>query len=177
MTRNLTSLYMPLVAARGLAARGLLLQAWGLAVARDFGARPVPAWEAARTQVRAVWYREELEEKLESRAGLITWAGLLCLAGAMAALLWKWARPALARVCGGLSHPPGLRPVHPLVSARRLGARPTLRKSGRGPPADLGCRYLAGSSEPQRGFHRRPGLRPGDAHRGDGDDRLLPPDR
>ena len=54
---------------------GLLLQAWGLARGGHSGGRGLPAREAARTQLRAVWYREELEEKMESRVGLIYLGG------------------------------------------------------------------------------------------------------
>ena len=57
----------------------LLLRAWGLAVAATLLAAYLPAREAARTQLRAVWHREELEEKIESKAGLIFGWGLVAL--------------------------------------------------------------------------------------------------
>jgi hypothetical protein len=48
----------------------------------------VPSLEAARIRVRAVWYREDLEERLESKAGIFALAGLgiLVLAGFFATL-------------------------------------------------------------------------------------------
>ncbi len=146
MTRNLTSLYMPVAAQAVLVQGGLLLQAWGLAVAATLVAALLPAREAARTQVRAVWHREELEEKIEARAGLIFGWGLVALILAGVGANWKmgdgppWPgfvaaflillafalfTPLAARLLGL-----GLQPV----LGRRLGAA-----------GDLGCRYLAGS--------------------------------
>ena len=175
MTRNLTSLYMPVVAGAVWLRGGLLLQAWGLAVAATLLAAALPAWEAARTQLRAVWYREELEEKLESRVGLITWGGLLCLAGAAACSAWKVGDgPPWPGFAAALLILLGFALLTP-VSARFLGQR-LEEPLGRWPAAGLGCRYLAGSLSRSRSVHCRPGLRPGDAHRGDRDDRLLPPD-
>ncbi|MFI5355206.1 MAG: ABC transporter permease, partial [Desulfobaccales bacterium] len=144
MTRNLTSLYMPVVAGAVWLRGGLLLQAWGLAVAATLLAAALPAWEAARTQLRAVWYREELEEKLESRVGLITWGGLMCLAGATAAAAWKVGDgPPWPGFVAALLILLGFALLTP-VSARCLGQR--LEESlGKWPAAGLGCRYLAGS--------------------------------
>jgi putative ABC transport system permease protein len=144
MTQNLTSLYMPVVAEAVRVQGGLLFQAWGLAVAATLAAAALPAWEAARTQLRAVWHREELEERLESRVGLITWWGLMCLALAVAFSAWKvgdgppW--PGFAAAFLILLGFALLTPV----SARFLGARlETLLQTW--PAAGLGCRYLSGS--------------------------------
>ncbi len=144
MTRNLTSLYMPVVAGAVWLRGGLLLQAWGLAVAATLIAAALPAWEAARTQLRAVWYREELEEKLESRVGLITWGGLMCLAGAVACSAWKVGDgPPWPGFVAALLILLGFALLTP-VSARFLGQR--LEKHLQSwPAAGLGCRYLAGS--------------------------------
>ena len=146
MTQNLSSLYMPVVAQEVWVRGGLLLQAWGLAVAATLLAALLPAREAARTHLRAVWHREELEEKIESRAGLIFGWGLgaLVLAGTMAA--WKmshgppwpgFAAAFLILLAFALFTP---------LAARLLGQglQPTFRKI-LGPAGDLGCRYLAGS--------------------------------
>ena len=145
MTRNLTSLYMPVVAGevwvqRRPAAPGLGPGGGG----HSWSAAALPAWEAARTQLRAVWYREELEEKLESRVGLITWGGLMCLAGAAAAAAWKVGDgPPWPGFVAAFLILLGFALLTPL-SARGLGQR----LEGileRWPAAGLGCRYLAGS--------------------------------
>ncbi len=144
MTRNLTSLYMPVVAGEVWLRGGLLLQAWGLAVAATLVAAALPAWEAARTQLRAVWYREELEEKLESRVGLITWGGLMCLALAVACSAWKVGDgPPWPGFVAAFLILLGFALLTP-VSARFLGQR-LEEPLGRWPAAGLGCRYLAGS--------------------------------
>ena len=177
MTQNLSSLYMPVVAQEVWVRGGLLLQAWGLAVLATLLAALLPAREAARTQLRAVWHREELEEKIESRAGLIFGWGLVALVLAGVGACWKindgppwpgFVAAFLILLAFALFTP---------LAARLLGQglQPAFRKI-LGPAGDLGCRYLAGSLSRSRSVHRRPGLRPGDAHRGDGDDRLLPPD-
>ncbi len=144
MTRNLSSLYMPVAAQEVWVQGGLLLQAWGLALAATLIAALLPAREAARTQLRAVWHREELEEKLEARVGVVTLWGLLCLAGAAALAFWK--------VSSGVPWPGfvaaflillGFALLTP-VSSRFLGER----LAGfwqNWPAAGLGCRYLAGS--------------------------------
>jgi len=146
MTQNLTSLYMPVVAAEVGVRGGLLLQAWGLAVLATLAAAALPAREAARTQVRAVWHREELEEKIESRAGAIFMWGLVALALAGAGAAWKvgagppwpgFVAAFLILLTFALFTP---------LAARLLGRglQPAFRRL-LGPAGDLGCRYLAGS--------------------------------
>jgi putative ABC transport system permease protein len=146
MTQNLSSLYMPVVAAGVTLRGGLLLQAWGLAVLATLAAAALPAREAARTQVRAVWHREELEEKLEARAGIIFLWGVAALILAGAGASWKL----------GLGPPwPGFGAAFLILLAFALftplaarllgrGLQPGFRKL-LGPAGDLGCRYLAGS--------------------------------
>ena len=146
MTQNLSSLYMPVVAQEVWVRGGLLLQAWGLAVAATLLAAWLPAREAARTQLRAVWHREELEEKIESKAGLIFGWGLVALVLAGVGAYWKidngppwpgFAAAFLILLAFALFTP---------LAARRLGQglQPAFRKI-LGPAGDLGCRYLAGS--------------------------------
>ncbi|MFZ5448676.1 MAG: ABC transporter permease [Thermodesulfobacteriota bacterium] len=146
MTQNLTSLYMPVVAQDVWVRGWLLFQAWGLAIGATLLAALLPAQEAARTQVRAVWHREELEEKIESRAGFIFAWGLLSLVLAAVGASWKvgsgppwpgFAAAFLILLAFALFTP---------LSARLLGLglQSTLRKI-LGPAGDLGCRYLAGS--------------------------------
>jgi putative ABC transport system permease protein len=146
MTQNLSSLYMPVAAQEVGVQGGLLLQAWGLAVAATLLAAYLPAREAARTQLRAVWHREELEEKIESKAGLIFAWGLaaLVLAGV----------GAYAKISDGPPWPGFVAAFLILLAfalftplAARLlgrGLQPVFRKIF-GPAGDLGCRYLAGS--------------------------------
>ncbi|MCL4503412.1 MAG: ABC transporter permease [Deltaproteobacteria bacterium] len=144
MTRNLTSLYMPVVAETVRVQGGLLVQAWGLAVAATLIAAALPAWEAARTQLRAVWHREELEERLESRVGLITWWGLMCLALAVAFSAWKVTEgPPWPGFAAAFLILLGFALLTP-VSARFLGERLEARL-GTWPAASLGCRHLSGS--------------------------------
>ncbi|MBM4286089.1 MAG: ABC transporter permease [Deltaproteobacteria bacterium] len=146
MTQTLTSLYTPVEARELVIQAPLLLQAWLLAVAATLAAAWLPALEAARTRVRAVWHREDLEERLESKAGLIALAGLaaLGLAGALS----------LIRIQGGPPLP-GFAASFLILLAAALctpwcartlgrGAAPLLRRL-LGPAGDLGCRYLAGS--------------------------------
>ncbi|MGO8762065.1 MAG: ABC transporter permease [Desulfobaccales bacterium] len=146
MTQNLSSLYMP-VAAQAVGVRGgLLLQAWGLAVAATLLAAYLPSREAARTQLRAVWHREELEEKIESKAGRSFGWGLaaLVLAGVGASGKindgppWPGFAAAFLILLGFALFTP--------LAARLLGQglQPIFRKI-LGPAGDLGCRYLAGS--------------------------------
>ena len=175
MTQNLSSLYMPVVAQAVWVQGGLLLQAWGLAVLATLLAAYLPAREAARTQLRAVWHREELEEKIESRAGLIFGWGLaaLVLAGV----------GAFGKISDGPPWP-GFVAAFLILLAFALFTPLAARLLGRGTaarlPEDPGTRRGPGLPlpgrvlEPQRRVHRRPGLRPGDAHCRDGDDRLLP---
>jgi putative ABC transport system permease protein len=146
MTRNLTSLYMPVVAQEVWVRGGLLLQAWGLAILATLAAAALPAREAACTRVRAVWYREELEEKIESRAGILGGWGLLALvlAGVGASVKtgagppWPGFGAAFLILLAFALFTP--------LAARLLGQG--LRPYGRrflGAAGDLGCRYLAGS--------------------------------
>jgi putative ABC transport system permease protein len=146
MTQNLSSLYMPVVAHEVSARGGLLLQAWGLAVAATLAAALLPAREASRTQVRAVWHREELEEKIESRAGIIFGWGCVALVLAGAGASWKlgsgppwpgFAAAFLILLAFALFTPLATRMLG-------LGLQPVFRKI-LGPAGDLGCRYLAGS--------------------------------
>ena len=146
MTQNLSSLYMPVAAQEVGVQGGLLLQAWGLAVAATLLAAYLPAREAARTQLRAVWHREELEEKIESKAGLIFGWGLVALVLAGVG--------AYAKINDGPPWPGFVAAFLILLAfalftplAARLlgqGLQPVLRKI-LGPAGDLGCRYLAGS--------------------------------
>ena len=146
MTQNLSSLYMPVAAQEVGVQGGLLLQAWGLAVAATLLAAYLPAREAARTQLRAVWHREELEEKIESKAGLIFGWGLVALVLAGVG--------AYAKINDGPPWPGFVAAFLILLAfalftplAARLlgqGLQPVFRKI-LGPAGDLGCRYLAGS--------------------------------
>jgi len=146
VTQNLTSLYMPVVAREIGIPGGLLLQAWGLAVSATLLAALLPAREAARTHLRAVWHREELEEKIESRAGLFFGWGCVALVLAGVGACWKmgdgppwpgFISAFLILLAFALFTP---------LAARQLGRglQPALRKI-LGPAGDLGCRYLAGS--------------------------------
>jgi putative ABC transport system permease protein len=146
MTRNLSSLYMPVVAEEVWVRGGLLLQAWGLALVATLLAALLPAREAARTHLRAVWHREELEEKIESRTGLIFGWGFVALVLAGAGASWKvgtgppwpgFVAAFLILLAFALFTP---------LAARLLGRglQPFLRKT-LGPAGDLGCRYLSGS--------------------------------
>ena len=146
MTQNLSSLYMPVAAQEVGVQGGLLLQAWGLAVLATLLAAYLPAREAARTQLRAVWHREELEEKIESKAGLIFAWGLVALVLAGVG--------AYAKINDGPPWPGFVAAFLILLAfalftplAARLlgqGLQPVFRKI-LGPAGDLGCRYLAGS--------------------------------
>ncbi|MDP3182632.1 MAG: ABC transporter permease, partial [Desulfobaccales bacterium] len=146
MTHNLTSLYAPVAAAEVGVRWPLLLQAWGLAVAATLTAAWLPAREAARTQVRAVWYREELEEKIESRAGVICLGGVAALALAGVCACWKIAKgPPVPGFVAAFLILLAFALFTPLAT-RSLGRglKPILRRL-LGPAGDLGCRYLAGS--------------------------------
>jgi putative ABC transport system permease protein len=146
MTQNLSSLYTPVVVQEVSINTGLLLQAWGLAVAATLAAALLPAREAARTRLRAVWHREELEEKIETRAGAIFLAGAAALALALVLSWWE--------VKAGPPYPGFLAAFLILLAfalftplgARALGRglQPALRRI-LGPAGDLGCRYLYGS--------------------------------
>ncbi len=147
MTQNLSSLYMPVAAQEVGVQGGLLLQAWGLAVAATLLAAYLPAREAARTQLRAVWHREELEEKIESQSGAHLRVGSggpgpgrggSLLARSTTALpgrdLW--------RLSSSSWRLPSSPPWRPACWGRACS--PRFRKI-LGPAGDLGCRYLAGS--------------------------------
>ncbi|MHB8068210.1 MAG: ABC transporter permease [Desulfobaccales bacterium] len=145
MTHNLSSLYAP-VQAEVFVRTPLLLQAWGLAVAATLAAAWFPAREAARTRVRAVWYREELEERLQSRTGAFLIAGLLALALAGFFVLVRF-RPIPSLPCFAAAFLILLAfALFTPFAARCLGERtqPLFRRV-LGPPGDLGCRYLSGS--------------------------------
>jgi len=145
MTHNLSSLYAPVQAEVFVHPR-LLLQAWGLAVAATLIAAWIPAREAARTRVRAVWYREELEERLQSRAGVFCIAGLLSLALAgVFVLLRLGSGPSLPSFAAAFLILLAFALFTPFA-VRSLGerSRPLLRRF-LGLPGDLGCRYLSGS--------------------------------
>ena len=146
LTQTMTSLYVPVEAGRVQANLPLLLQAFSLAVGATLLAAWWPAREAARTRLRAVWYREELEERLESQAGRLALAGaaILALAGVSAFLKMK-AGPPIPAFASAFLLLLGFACFTPLA-ARVLGRglRPLLGRWG-GPSGDLGCRYLAGS--------------------------------
>jgi putative ABC transport system permease protein len=146
MSHTLTSLYAPVVARDPAFTASVFLQAWTLAVSATLVAALLPALEAAQIRVRAVWYREELEERLESRAGLIFLGGLaaLVLAGILS-LRESRGSPPLSGFASAFLILLAFALFTPLA-ARLLGrgAKPLLRPL-LGPAGDLGCRYLAGS--------------------------------
>ena len=146
MTHNLSSLYAPVQAGEMTVPLPLLLQAWGLAVAATLIAAWIPAREAARTRVRAVWYREELEERVQSRSGAFFIAGVLSLALAGFFIVLRFgSRPSLPSFAAAFLILLAFALFTPLT-CRVLGerAQPLLRRF-LGPPGDLGCRYLSGS--------------------------------
>ncbi|MGA8142194.1 MAG: FtsX-like permease family protein, partial [Desulfobaccales bacterium] len=104
----------------------------------------LPAREAARTQIRAVWQRQELEERIDSRAGRIFLWGVaaLILAGLGASFRVKGGPPWPAFAAAFLILL-GFALFTPL--ATRLMGRAWQRPLQRWPGAELGCRYLAGS--------------------------------
>jgi putative ABC transport system permease protein len=146
MTQTLTSLYTPVETEELLIRWPLLLQAWALAVGATLAAALVPSLEAARIRVRAVWYREDLEERLESKAGIFALGGLgiLALAGFFATLHIGSGPPFPGFIAAFLILL-GFSLFTPLAT-RTLGRglAPALRRLF-GPAGDLGCRYLAGS--------------------------------
>lgn len=146
LTDTLTSLYTPVEAKELLISWPLLVQAWVLAVGATLLAAWLPALEAAKTRVRAVWYREDLEERLEGRAGHLAWGGLGALVTAAVLSSLKWGSgPPLPGFVAAFLILLGAALVTPLA-ARTLGRalRPWMGQL-LGPPGDLGCRYLAGS--------------------------------
>jgi len=146
MAQTLSSLYTPVEAGKLLVRWPLLLQAWVLAVGATLAAALVPSLEAARIRVRAVWYREDLEERLKSKTGLFAMAGLgiLVLAGFFATLRFGSGPPFPGFVAAFLILL-GFSLFTPLATRTvGRGLAPLLRRV-LGPPGDLGCRYLAGS--------------------------------
>ncbi len=146
MTQTLTSLYTPVATNELLVRWPLLLQAWALAVGATLVAALVPSLEAARIRVRAVWYREDLEERLESKAGAFALGGLgiLALAGFFSTLRFG-SGPPFPGFAAAFLILLGFSLFTPLAT-RTLGrglSSPLRRLLG--PAGDLGCRYLAGS--------------------------------
>jgi putative ABC transport system permease protein len=145
VTDTLTSLYTPVAARRLSVTPGLLLQAWALAVLATLAAALVPAIEAARTRVRAVWFREELEEVLSRRVGRLAAGGLgaLVTAGGLAALEARAVPiPGFVAAFLILLSCALLTPAVAWFLGRGVG--PGLRRL-LGVAGELGCRYLAGS--------------------------------
>jgi putative ABC transport system permease protein len=146
MAHSLSSLYTPVEARELLIRWPLLLQAWVLAVGATLVAALVPSLEAARIRVRAVWYREDLEERLESKAGAFALGGvvILVVAGFLSTLRMG-AGPPLPGFAAAFLILLGFSLFTPLA-ARSVGLwlAPSLRRWF-GEPGDLGCRYLAGS--------------------------------
>jgi len=146
MAQTLSSLYTPVEAREIVIRWPLLLQAWLLAVAATLLAALVPSLEAARIRVRAVWYREDLEERLENQAGALALGGLAILAAAGFVA---------TRRCGSGPPFPGFVAAFLILLGFSLLTPLATRSLGRGlapllqrwwgPPGDLGCRYLAGS--------------------------------
>ena len=127
---------------------GLLLQAWGLAVAATLAAAAAagPGGGPHPGPGRVVPGGTGREAR-EPGPGLIFGWGLvaLILAG-VGGLLEDGRRPPLARVCGRLSHSAGLRPASPRwPPGCWAGGCSRLLRRLLGPAGDLGCRYLAGS--------------------------------
>jgi putative ABC transport system permease protein len=146
MTHNLSSLYTPVQPGEIVVHIPLLLQAWSLAVAATLIAAWIPAAEAARTRVKAVWHREELEERVQSHTGIFFVLGLLALALAgLLVVLPFGSGPSLPSFAAAFLILLAFALFTPLA-ARTLGEgpRPLLRRF-LGPSGDLGCRYLSGS--------------------------------
>ncbi len=146
VAQNLTSLYQPVAAQEVWLEGQVFLRAWLLALGATVAASYIPAREASLTRVRAVWYKEELEEKLESWAVSSAYLGLLVLLLAGIGALVKsghgipW--PAFAAAFLILL---GFALFTPLT-AWQLGhwlAGPSRRLLGFA--GEMGCRYLAGS--------------------------------
>ncbi len=146
MTQTMSSLYTPVAATDLFIQTPLLVKAWVLAIGATLVAAWLPAREAARTPVRAVWYREDLEERLANKVGQFFWFGLgaLMLAGM------------LASVKIGNSPPyPGFAAAFLILLSFALLTPAAVKWWGRtlapwgrrlwGVSGELGCRYLAGS--------------------------------
>jgi len=146
LTGTLTALYTPVETREVILSWPLLFKAWALGVGSTAAAAWLPALEAARTRVRAVWYREDLEERLEGQTGHLAWAGLGSL-GLAAFLSFKnpGSGPPLPGFLAAFLILLGIALMTPLA-ARTWGQvlRPLLGNV-LGPSGDLGCRYLAGS--------------------------------
>jgi putative ABC transport system permease protein len=146
VAQNLTSLYQPVPAGEIWLGGRVFFQAWGLAVVATLVASWVPAREASLTKVRAVWYKEELEEKLESWATSSFYLGLVVLGLA--------AVGAFIKVGHGIPWPAFLSAFLILLgfalftplAAWWLGRQfsPLFRRYF-GFAGDMGCRYLSGS--------------------------------
>jgi putative ABC transport system permease protein len=146
VAQSLTSLYQPVPAGEIWLEGRVFFQAWALAVIATLMASWVPAREASRTKVRAVWYQEELEEKLEGWATSSFYLGLVVLGLAGAG--------AFVRIDHGIPWPAFLSAFLILLgfalftplAARWLGWQlsPIFRRFF-GFAGDMGCRYLSGS--------------------------------
>ena len=145
MAQNLTSLYTPVPAADLVILPSLLLKAWLLAVVATLAAAWLPAWEASRTPVRAVWYREELEEALAGHTGRFLWLGLgvLLLAGLLAMIRLKQQPPYPGFAAAFLILLAFALLTPAAVKTGAAALAPLGRRLG-GVSGDLGCRYLAG---------------------------------
>jgi putative ABC transport system permease protein len=146
VAQSLTSLYQPVPAGDLWLESQVFFQAWGLAVAATLLASWVPAREASRTRVRAVWYQEELEEKLAGWVFTSFYLGLAALglaaAGALVkggpSLPWPAFLSAFLILLGFALFTP--------MAAWWLGRQlsPLCRRVF-GFAGDMGCRYLSGS--------------------------------
>ncbi len=146
VAQNLTSLYQPVSAQEVWLEGRVFLQAWLLALTATLAASLVPAREASHTRVRAVWYKEELEEKLERWALSSAYLGVgvlgLAVLGAFinrgAGIPWPAFAAAFLLLLGVALFTP--------LTAWGLGralAAPCRRLFGFA--GEMGCRYLAGS--------------------------------
>ncbi|MGQ9921650.1 MAG: ABC transporter permease [Desulfobacca sp.] len=146
VAQNLTSLYQPVSAQEIWLEGQVFVQAWLLALAATLAASYLPAREASRTRLRAVWYQEELEEKLTGWAASSAYLGLLvlALAGIGAFLKNDHGIPWPAFVAAFLILL-GFALFTPLTAwwLGRLLAAPGRRLLGFA--GDMGCRYLSGS--------------------------------
>ncbi len=142
MGQSLTSLYQLVRLEEVWVGFPLLFQAWLLAVAATLAAAWLPAREASRTRLWAVWHHQELEEEIDTRAGSIFLVGLLLLGLAGVGALVK-------------STAAGLAASFLIFLAFAFFTPWTVRTWGHrwepwwrrclGAAGELGCRYLAGS--------------------------------
>ena len=146
VAQNLTSLYQTVPAGEIWLEGRVFFQAWGLAVAATLLASWVPAREASRTKVRAVWYKEELEEKLENWAVSSFYLGLLVLglagAGALIKIDHSMPWPAFLSAFLILLGFALFTPLTAWWLGRQLA--PMFRHYF-GFAGEMGCRYLSGS--------------------------------